>query len=187
MSFKMKLQVVMAFIFRLPMAVFSIFHLRSMAHYLGSDQPQLAVTDSVVILQLMLAWSVISATIPNLQGCLKSFNTRLGMPAAPSKQESREGYPLVTIGGMSTTGTDRKARKRAPRLACSTSDNFESSDEPTFRPDNTCNITTIVHEDGGSETTADHQHCISRNGSQELIIKKEVRWGVQFDAAAQPK
>lgn len=183
MSFKMKFQVVLAFIFRLPMVVLSLYHLRSMAHYLGSDQPRLAVTDNVVLLQFMLAWSVISATIPNLRGFLKSFTTRFGMPAAPSKQESRDAYPLVTIGGTSTAANVR-TRKRVSRPVHFMSDDFESDDEPTFRPDIACNTTTIVHEDGGSETTAEDQHDINVNGSQEVIIKKEVQWGVHFDSIA---
>lgn len=186
MSFKMKLQVVLAFIFRLPMVVLSFYHLRSMAHYLGSNQPRLAVTDNVVLLQLMLAWSVISATIPNLRSFLQSFNTRCGMPAAPSNQESRNVYPLVTIGGTSTAAKGQ-TRKRASRPVRSMSDDFESNDEPTFRPDVACNTTTIVHEDDGSEITAEDQHYIGVNGSQELIIKKEMQWGVQFDSPAQAK
>lgn len=190
MACKLKFQVVMAFVFRLPMAALAFFHLRSVVHLtVESDQPRLAATESVALLQVTLTWSVMSATIPNLRGFVSSFTTRFGMmpqPAVLAFQASQNSFPLMTIGGTHMPGTGQ-ARHRASRAIRLESDVLDSDDdEPTFRPDIARNTTTI-HANAGSETTAEHEHYANENESQERIIRKQVQWEVHHESQDQHK
>ncbi|CAN8105078.1 unnamed protein product [Discula destructiva] len=158
------------------MIALSVLHLQSLNGLAQSKEPQLAVTTNLLYLQVMLAWSLVSATIPNMRSFMKSFDTRFGMPAATEAQRLTNEFPLVTIGG--TLSTKGPTRKRVSRSTQMTPERYSGDDEqasrPTFRPDTARDIATITHADAESETMVESGHYIGGNGSQEMIIKKEV-------------
>ncbi|KAL7758360.1 hypothetical protein ACKLNR_012887 [Fusarium oxysporum f. sp. zingiberi] len=75
-SYIRKCQVVMAFSFRIPLIALSAVHLAYTATYPASLEPQFAVTKALLCQQIMVAWSLISATVPNLKNFLKSCTPR---------------------------------------------------------------------------------------------------------------
>jgi len=188
MRMKLKIEVILAFSCRLPMVALSILHLQSYPSFQQPDDPRLDISASLLYLQIMLIWSLLSATIPHMRAFIKSFDTALGMPAAPGNLESSSGYALATIGGT-TPGS--QTRKRDSRCSQAKFDKIESDDEgqgsqPSFRPDIGRTTTTVSLGDiGGSKRSEDMENC-SENGSQELIINKKVQWVVRFDGPAQP-
>lgn len=171
MKVKYKAQVILAFSFRLPMIALSILHLKSLSTVSQANDPQSSVTHSLLYLQAMLAWSLISATIPNMRGFIKSFGTSFGMPAAPGSSVYRNEYPLVTLTGISAASRTitRKASRNEPFGLGGT----DSDDDLTPRPDITSNGTTSNRADAESNFTAEEEHCGNDNGSQESIIAKE--------------
>ncbi|KAF6530300.1 hypothetical protein HZS61_001612 [Fusarium oxysporum f. sp. conglutinans] len=76
-SFARKCQVVTAFSFRIPLIAISSVHLAYSQTYPSSLEPQFAVTNTLICQQVMIAWSLISATTPNLKNFLKSFSIDL--------------------------------------------------------------------------------------------------------------
>lgn len=110
MSFKRKLQVVLAFSFRLPLVVLSGLHLAYFSSYPSAEEPQYAITDSLLIQQVTIVWSIISATIPNIKNFLKSFSLGMGFPVAfdITGYGSSNAYPLQALGNRKsrTTGSE---------------------------------------------------------------------------------
>lgn len=166
MKFKLKATLVLTFSFRLPMIALSILHLESFSSLRHSNGTQFSVTTNLLYLQIMLAWSLVSATIPNLKGFVKSFDTSFGMPAAPGTTGQSNAYPMINMSGK-TTGS----RQRGPRSSMrdrSQPDGLESDEEP-FRPD-----TAPFHTNTVNDKTGDEDRYIPGNGSQEPIITKDV-------------
>ncbi|KAJ4129453.1 hypothetical protein NW765_016326 [Fusarium oxysporum] len=81
-SYIRKCQVVMAFSFRIPLIALSAVHLAYSATNPASTEPQFAVTKALICQQIMVAWSLISATVPNLKNFLKSFSIGMGFPVS---------------------------------------------------------------------------------------------------------
>lgn len=169
MKVKLKFQVILAFSFRLPMIALSVLHLRSLVTSTQADDTQSSVTASLLYLQAMLAWSLISATIPNMRGFMKSFGTRFGMPAAPKSSDYRHGYPMVTL-----TGTSRTTGRRMSTNERSGPGQAGGDDELTSRSDQIRNNGISLCADNESQLTTEDQRCGNDNGSQESIIVKEL-------------
>lgn len=183
MILKTKIQIILAFVFRLPLIALSALHLRSVSGYSKSKVPQLAVTESLFFLQIMITWSLVSATAPNLRQLLASFDTQFGMRRPPQNaDENQDAYPLVKIGGrykisnpvdmaLSRRGYARHegqggGREQQPRTRSSLrSDVFQQSVR-NGTADGTQDTSDAITEDEDS---------ISRRGSREMIIRKGSR------------
>lgn len=176
-----KFQVVAAFAFRAPLVIFSAFHLASMKEYQFSTEPQFAVTTALLYQQVMVAWSLISATIPNLGSFIKSFSMGLGVPMGLERTGtgSHEVYALQTIGGSDVGGRPRETRNPASKRDVYSDGEDEGNDHATLRPDRAQYRANIVHSDRGNYTMG--RRCPSRSGSRELIIRKEVEWDVSHE------
>lgn len=173
MKVKYKAQVILAFSFRLPMIVLSILHLKSLSTLAQANKSQSPVTDSLLYLQAMLAWSLISATIPNMRGFIKSFGTSFGMPAATGSSGYRNVYPMVTLTGNSAAS--RTVRRKAAQNERFGPGGTDSDDDLTPQPAITPNNTISIPADAESmDVTTEEGHCGNDNGSQECIIAKEI-------------
>jgi len=172
-SYIRKCQVVMAFSFRIPLIAFSAVHLAHSATNLASTEPQFAVTKSLLCQQIMIAWSLISATVPNLKNFLKSFSIGMGFPISfnLSMSGSSNVYALQSL---------RNNRSRATSTAVatavkSTSDSAARSQPHSWRPDQVSSQTTAACDSSGnSRDDISEEGRNSRAGSQEMIINKEV-------------
>ncbi|EEY22505.1 conserved hypothetical protein [Verticillium alfalfae VaMs.102] len=182
MSFERKCQVVLAFTFRLPLIALSAFHLSYFDKYLESDEPQFAVNSSLLFQQTMILWSLISATVPNLKNFMKSFSIGMGLPVA----FDISGYGSSNLYAMRPLKSKSQATSSAVGGITATSSGLMRDDVDTehrarpqaWRPDQLAQRTTVInHTDG----RPDEEERSSRNGSQELIINKEVVWRVEYD------
>lgn len=184
MSLKRKIEVVLAFSFRLPLLVLSILHYTQVAKYQASAEPQFAAANSALYLQVMVLWSFISATIPNLRNFMKSFSIGMGLPVtfsisgygsgnmyamhAMSKNKSRAAGSALrgTNGGVSSSSAT--ASKSRP-----------GEGSGAWRPDTTSRTKTTVQRSENRDDLSDSGD--GRNGSQELIINKAVDWTVTYE------
>lgn len=121
----------------------------------------LAVTDALIVQQCWLTWSLVSATIPNIKGFLNSFSMDMGMHIPRDIRTDYlilgSSYELQTFSAFPTI--------------------YGESEFGHFRGDQVHHqvIITALDRDlswahGGSS--------LRKNGSQEMIIKKDVHWKV---------
>ncbi|KAM5354729.1 hypothetical protein ACJ41O_001376 [Fusarium nematophilum] len=189
MSFTRKCQVAMAFSFRIPLIALSAMHLAYFGKYPASAEPQFAVTNSLLVQQAMIVWSLISATVPNLKNFLKSFSIGMGFPLAfdLSMYGSSNAYALQSLGN-SRSKAPSSAAAAAVVASTSLSAHDHSDSEPRGRPQNwrpdqvfSQATTTTRHYGGNSRENLSEDEERSRSGSQEMIINKEVAWKVTYE------
>lgn len=182
MPFGMKFQVVTAFAFRAPLVIFSALHLASIKDYQGSAEPQFAVSTALLFQQAMVAWSLISATIPNLGGFMKSFSMSLGVPMGLARGGTglHDAYALQTIGGSDVGGRPREACNSSTKNAINGDTEDQGNNRDTLRPDRAQYRAGNVYSDRGSDMTG--RHSLSRSGSQESIIRKDMKWNVSHES-----
>ncbi|KAL6890074.1 acyl-CoA N-acyltransferase [Trichoderma evansii] len=118
MSFTRKCQVAMVFSFRLLLIALSISHLVYFDKYPTSPQPQFAIASSLLFQQVMIVWSLISATVPNMKNFLKSFSIGMGFPLPPdlSWNQSGQSYPLQSLENRQPRSTSSTAATGAGTL-----------------------------------------------------------------------
>ncbi|KAL2682336.1 hypothetical protein Neosp_006786 [[Neocosmospora] mangrovei] len=186
MSFARKCQVAMAFSFRIPLIALSAIHLAYISKYPDATEPQFAVTNSLLFQQTMIAWSLISATVPNLKNFLKSFSIGMGFPLAfdLSIYGSSNVYALQSLGNDHS----RVTTSAAAHDVTSTSVRVHHADgEPrgrphNWRPDQVSTQSTAAHNYGNNtRDNISEEGELSRTGSQEMIINKEVAWQVTYE------
>lgn len=167
MPFKIKMQVFLAFGCRIPLVGLSASRLVAIPGYTVSTEPQFAITGSLLSQQTLLTWSLISATIPNIGSFMRSFSTDFGVPTLGWTSETPDlgdVFALRTIGGSLATYPAPQGNARARRSQCEIPLHALRPDRPVHK--------TMVHSDAGS--ASDQPDVADRNGSQELIIKKDI-------------
>jgi hypothetical protein len=173
MKIGLKIKVVVAFSFRLLLLALSGLHLSYFQQYPDSAEPQFSVTDSLLFQQVMLTWSLIAATIPNLKAFMKSFSTGFGL-ALGGDGSMTNSYPMRSYPAKSSKTDSNGTREIASR-----------SGRPRYplRPDVILAQTTIHadHHDRLSDITTDGNSTM-RAGSQDLIIRREVEWDVRSES-----
>lgn len=174
MPFGMKFQVVAVFAFRAPLVILSALHLASIKDYQGSAEPQFAITTALLFQQAMVAWSLISATIPNLGCFVKSFSMGLGVPTGLERDGTslHSAYALQTIGGSTVSGRPRETWGPSSEEAANSDVEDERDGHDALRPDKAQYRASVVHSASGNDTTA--RCSLSRSGSRERIIRKEM-------------
>ncbi|RSM02646.1 hypothetical protein CEP52_007853 [Fusarium oligoseptatum] len=188
MSFARKCQVAMAFSFRLPLIALSAIHLAYFTKYPDATEPQFAITNSLLFQQTMLAWSLISATVPNLKNFLKSFSIGMGFPLAfdLSVYGSSNVYALQSLGNdhsRVTTSTPGGAGVTSTSVRVHHHSDNEPRGRPhNWRPDPVSTQTTATNNYGNNiRDNISEEGESSRTGSQEMIINKEVAWQVTYE------
>ncbi|EXA51461.1 hypothetical protein FOVG_00093 [Fusarium oxysporum f. sp. pisi HDV247] len=168
-SFARKCQVVTAFSFRIPLIAISSVHLAYSHTYPSSLEPQFAVTNTLICQQVMIAWSLISATTPNLKNFLKSFSIGMGFPVA---------FDFTMSGSSKAYALQSLRNNRSTNAASATA----TAHSANWRPDQVSNQTTAAHRSSRSNSRdVSEEGSSSRAGSQELIINKEVAWNVTYE------
>lgn len=176
----------MAFSFRIPLIALSAIHLAYFRKYPDANEPQFAVINSVLFQQTMIAWSLISATVPNLKNFLKSFSIGMGFPIAfdLSVYGSSNAYALQSLGNDHSQATTSAAAAAATLTSVRVhhSDGEPSSQPHNWRPDQVSTQTTAAHKYGNNiRDNISEEGASSRTGSQEMIINKEVAWQVTYE------
>ncbi|KAJ9611637.1 hypothetical protein H2200_004821 [Cladophialophora chaetospira] len=171
LAFHMKCQVVLAFSFRLIVVVLSALHLHYVANYTKSENPGIALVPVIVIQQVELCWSLMSATIPNLKSFVKSFSSGFGIQLDPSLTQAygsggrstrnANGYVMDSIRGNGTAKSRSGGR---------------SYNDPQETP------SALPNTSVGSKLTSTREHdSIDSGGSQDHIIRKDVQWDVRYE------
>lgn len=187
MSLNRKFQVAMAFSFRIPLIAFSAIHLAYFGKYPDSAEPQFMVTNSLLLQQAMIVWSIISATVPNLKNFLKSFSIGMGFPIAfdLSMYGSSNMYALQSLENNRSKATSSAAAAGGASTSVSVHDRSESERRgrpQNWRPDRVSNQATAAHNyRNNSRENLSEEGESYRNGSQEMIISKEVAWQVTYE------
>lgn len=163
-----KLQVCVAFGFRLFVIPFSVLHLSSIADFVQSTDPPLASTAALIMQQVMLFCSLLGSTIPNMKGFMSSFSMGMGVKLFESETKtnpSQQSYALQTIGGSSTIKTPRKSGyvSRGRSAKGGTDIRVLSTDGSAYE---------LGRADSDSQANVDGASNPSRRGSQERIIGK---------------
>lgn len=182
MSLPRKCQVVLAFSFRLLLVILSGLHLKYFSDYTTSPEPQFAITNALLLQQVTIVWSIISATIPNLKNFLKSFSLGMGFPVAfdISGYGSSHAYALQNMSHGRSKITASQAVGAASSAVSRNDDRCR--DRPgAWRPDETGHQSTVVHQGHRGTQGSEEEDKISRHGSQEMIINKEVVWNVTYE------
>lgn len=176
MSVARKIQVIMAFSFRVPLVALSALHLAYFWNYPTSNEPQFAITNSLLFQQSMLVWSIISATVPNLKNFLKSFSIGMGFPLAfdISMYGSNHTYPLQSLGNSRSKATSSAVAGTAG-ASTSVSAHDPMDNDHRGKPQH-WGSDQIANRDNASE-----EGRSSRAGSQDMIINKEVTWKITYE------
>jgi hypothetical protein len=172
--FARKCQIVMAFSFRLPLVAVSAAHLAHCRTYPTASEPQFAVTNALLWQQVMIAWSLISATVPNLKNFLKYFSIGMGFPVAfdLTMSGNTDAYALQSLGrsrSATTSATAIAVKHTTHRVSRGRSSNWSS--DRVSNPKRTVYDRDDVSGEGQSPGA----------GSQEMIINKEVAWNITYD------
>jgi hypothetical protein len=191
LSLYLKFQVVCAFAFRLPLVALAVLRL----HYVGAattaENPGTALTPILVLQQVYLCWSIISATLPNLKAFVRSFGSGFGIGidmetytnAYGSKQRS---YEMNKMSGTHNNGSSNRSMDHGTQTA------HEVEDKEYVRP-----VRTVSSQQGGlvhghqlpgSSHGEPQQHdkqgdldSIESTSSDAQIIRKHIDWTVRYE------
>lgn len=170
-----RLEVFIVFAFGLIAVPLSILHLSYVHAVTSSDDPQLTVTNTLLVQQAMLTWCILSAIIPNMKRLLNAVSMTFGVriPLGPGKETAgqaesmnREAFALQTIGSQPAR------RRHTP--SNSDLDGFASC-APVL-PGGGVAHESIVEYTGAKSLTTDEYHGFSETSSQEMIIREDTQW-----------
>jgi hypothetical protein len=185
LSFRLKLQVVVAFALRLPsvsrsrkirnsadsstrLAAIALLHLHFIGNYVHSETPALSIVSVLVCQQVELCWSLISATIPNLKSFVKSFSCGFGLNIdlnASSRYGSRSyGGAAYELGSVKKTPVQSS---RSSRHIATIPDHSEAR--------------SVAIRHGGETSHARKARSSTSIGSEDHIIRKDIRWQMEYD------
>ncbi|KAM5469157.1 hypothetical protein MauCBS54593_004509 [Microsporum audouinii] len=108
-----KARVLMAFIPRLPIIIFTILHIERTMGFTKKPKPSVSIVAPLVYQQIELCYSLVSCTIPNLGGYLLKFNTGMGITLGYVSEpygSSREagGSDSVQLSSLKSIQKDNK-------------------------------------------------------------------------------
>ncbi|KAF2464122.1 uncharacterized protein BDR25DRAFT_99683 [Lindgomyces ingoldianus] len=178
-----KVQVVIAFGLRAPVIVFTATRLHYITSYTNSTNTRYSIIPALAYLQLEVFWALLAATIPTLKAFMRSFNSGFGMEIDLDGYGSVSGYhqgsiPLQSLSksntrhGTSPSRFGRKTREDSSALD-DTREEVSKLVGSSIRPDNVGTQTSIYHPE-----RAKGANSVGSDGSQEMIIKREVQWTV---------
>jgi hypothetical protein len=149
----------------------SILHLHYVKIYADSSNPGIALELVIVVQQVQLCWSLISATIPNLKTFVKSFSSGFGIQLDPalttaygSERRGTNGYELGSVG------TKRSGNQSKPSSRLQGSNHAEEPVPASF-----------IAASSTSKITSPREHSMDSGGSQDHIIRKDVDWRVHYE------
>lgn len=164
MSIGSKLQVFIAFSFRLPLTVLSMTHLLYSEHYNGSKEPQFTVANEVMLQQALLIWSLVSATIPSMKPFVRSFSMNMGFGAKTRDCMCRRTVAEANVFALQTIGS-----MPAPRAEVHSGRPISREANLDWRGDQSHTETDIS---GGSQRSSrpGGENRDSLSGSEDMII-----------------
>ncbi|KAH7077530.1 hypothetical protein BKA63DRAFT_601625 [Paraphoma chrysanthemicola] len=187
-----KLQVAVAFGFRIPVIGFAALHLHYVSAYATSTDVSKAIIPALVCQQYELFWSLLSATIPTLKSFMRSFNSGFGMeidldmPYYGYGSKAREDgtYPLAVMrnatsrNGNIVAKDGGRSQQSGNGISISQSTSGRSMKRGDFVEMRDIGADTSVHMSGAP---GDRDSSIASGNSQEMIIRRGVEYSVTYE------
>ncbi|MCJ1469213.1 hypothetical protein MMC07_007846 [Pseudocyphellaria aurata] len=178
-TLQLKIFVVLAFAFRVPVIAFIIVRLHYLNIQLLSSDPTFNAVLASIWLQVHEDYVIISSTVPCLKPFMIACNTGWGH-AAP---HTGEGSMVPKSGSYALNSINKSG-------VLNTLTSFPQPDRSDQRPLHRGQGEVITVVGGVSRRVNDHQsdpnpdetsHSIASNDSQQMIIRREVGWTVTYD------
>ncbi|KAK3699759.1 hypothetical protein LTR37_016268 [Vermiconidia calcicola] len=164
MKTRLKAQVVSAFMFRICVAGLAVMHAVYVSDYEEHSPPSLAMVRAIVVAEVEICWSLVSAAIPNLKNFLKSFGTGFG---------HQFGIGVTSLSGYINSQSHSGAFHGNGIPLSNVSRKQSRTDQPVYYPDAFGGNDTSYHTQV-STTLPEDTHSVVSGTSSEMIIRKNV-------------
>lgn len=169
LSLRLKIKLSFAFILRIPLIILSTIYLLQIRNLADSDEPQLDAITSLILQQLMITSSLISATIPNIATFVKSFSMALGAAVfRPNRPDHPQSFPLQSL----------RASTQRSKMDPSRNDNQQRSESRDRLWSDQSFRTTIF---AGRSRDGDEPLPTENRGILPAITR-EVRWVIEYES-----
>ena len=155
---------------RFRVVILSILHLHYVANYANSSNPGITIVSVIVLQQVELCWSLISATIPNLKSFVKSFSSGFGLRLDPSQTQaygSGRGARTANTYEMNSGLGNGTAKSRSAGRSY-----IVAEETPPFPAKGSL----------ASKLNDGREPSIDSGGSQDHIIRKDVQWDIHYES-----
>jgi hypothetical protein len=194
LSASLKVQVVSAFLLRLPLVALSFLRLHFVSQYTTAENTGLSQTPILTLAQVYICWSIISATIPNLKAFVRSFGSGFGIgidmetytqaygSKNSARQKSYEMSNIIDAEKTSTSPTDSRGK--------ATDSGTDHDADEVVTPIRTVSLSTVKfhypqppRSSHGEATDLQDKGSIESIRSDKQIIRKDVAWTVNYEAS----
>ena len=192
LALHLKVKVVCAFLFRLPLVALAVLRLHYVQSATTDANPGTAQSEIMVLQQAYLCWSIISATLPNLKAFVRSFGSGFGIGvdmetytnAYGSKQSARKDYEM---GQMSGNVSANRSHTPTSKIE------DDAIIEDTVKPIRSVNsyqggmvqghtLPRSAHGEKDQQYSNDREvDSIESTGSDAHIIRREVGWTIHYE------
>ncbi|PYH34491.1 uncharacterized protein BO87DRAFT_48689 [Aspergillus neoniger CBS 115656] len=172
MPLKRKLTIGFAFMFRLPLIIFSVFHIYTILLLVHSPDPTLAVVTPIIWAQVELNYALVACSIFCLRPFMAAVSTNYGT-AGDSNLESTSGVSRSWKVDSSKAGSGRQTclnpeERRSWRVSRRLDGGHQPG--PVAEPD-----IELVEMDGQRSVGSD-------GGSARMMIRKDVEYTIEYDS-----
>lgn len=203
LAWHLKIQVIMAFIFRAPLIALSALRMLYVDRYTTSDNPGMAQAPILVLQHVYLAWTIISATAPLAKSFIKSFSSGFGIGInmdtytsayGSGKNSHQKSYELGSVAGAAAgahhpNGNRNLASRDRTRFGSNNDDREDDMVTPirSVRTGEGMMQTHALphggHGEKGSDGAGDAGSMESVR-SDKHIIRKDMQWSVGYEPRA---
>ncbi|GAQ38176.1 uncharacterized protein AtWU_03113 [Aspergillus tubingensis] len=171
MPLKRKLTIGFAFMFRLPLIIFSVFHIYTILLLVHSPDPTLAVVTPIIWAQVELNYALVACSIFCLRPFMAAVSTNYGT-AGDSNLESTSGVSRSWKGDSSKAGSGRQIymnheERRSWRVSRRLDGGHQAG--PVAETD-----IELGEMDGQRSVGSD-------GGSAKMMIRKDVEYTIEYD------
>ncbi|GLA55373.1 hypothetical protein AnigIFM63604_002021 [Aspergillus niger] len=175
MPLKRKLTIGFAFMFRLPLIIFSVFHIYTILLLVHSPDPTLAVVTPVIWAQVELNYALVACSIFCLRPFMAAVSTNYGT-AGDSNLESTSGVSRSWKVDSSKAESGRQTNLNTERRSWRISGRLDGVGYGGRQAGPVAEPTSIelVEMDGQRSVESD-------GGSVRMMIRKDVEYTVEYD------
>jgi hypothetical protein len=169
-----KFTVVAAFAFRIPCVVLSSLHGVAIHRFITAEDHGLSIANRLLWQQVVIGYSLVSATIPTLKSFIRGYNKALGREVSSRSRRLGGGYGLDSYG---RSGTESGLEMRSmPHKGI--------QDKIKLRPKEGQQYRANAFGDN-NRLGADHKRRASSgsHGSEDPIIRRDVQINVEYEDA----
>ncbi|KAH6625721.1 hypothetical protein C7974DRAFT_206270 [Boeremia exigua] len=178
-----KVQVAVAFGFRIPLIAIAAVHLHYVSRYNNESNMSQAIVPALVLQQCEVLWSLLSATIPTLKAFMRAFNSGFGMEMdvySPYGQRyGPQGSKMYILG--SVHGSADRNTATTPD-ACINEHQARPSSVEIIQGVKIHSLDEEAFDSDGSDRRP--MSSVNSDSSQDMIIKRETTWSVSYEESS---